>query len=98
MLCSYFIVAYLLIEVLTSQMLTSATPYLAAIVNLFLRYRQTVNFCPQYMSINQSINQSVSQSVNQSISHWICIRRHKIIVSYDDDTEASGTHGQPKTR
>ena len=36
--------------------------------------------------------------LNHSINHWICMRRHKFIVSYDNDTEASGSRGQPTTR
>ena len=41
---------------------------------------------------------SIIQSVAKSSNHWICIRSHKLIVRYDDDTEALGSQGQPKTR
>jgi len=33
--------------------------------------------------------------LTQSINHWICIRYLKFEFSYNGETEAPGSHGQP---
>ena len=47
-------------------------------------------------SVLRSNKPFIHMGFNQSIDHRICIRRRKFKVSYDDDTEAPGCHGQTK--